>query len=48
MSKDITDISHSLKKATIEEDDLTDLDPEDEPPVSSSSIDNPETNKKYK
>lgn len=48
MSKDIKDISQSLEKATIKEDDLINLGQEDGPSVSSSTIDNPETNKKYK
>ncbi|KAK4515401.1 uncharacterized protein ATC70_010346 [Mucor velutinosus] len=45
MSKDIKDISQSLEKATIKEDNLIDLSQDDEPLVTFSTVDNPECSK---
>ncbi|CAO3624282.1 unnamed protein product [Mucor fragilis] len=45
MSKDIKDISQSLEKATITEDNLIDLGQDDEPSVASSTVDNLEHKK---
>lgn len=47
MSKDIKDISQSLEKATITEDNLIDLGQDDEPSVASSTVDNLEHKKKW-
>jgi len=47
MSKDIKDISHSLEKATIKEDNLIDLGQDVEPSATTSTTDNSlEHNKK--
>lgn len=40
MSKDIKDISHSLEKATIREDNLIDLGQDVEPSATASTTDN--------
>lgn len=46
MSKDIKDISQSLEKAAITEDNLIDLSQDDEPSVTSSTVDNLEHHSK--